>query len=482
MSAAHRSIARLPVHIFTNLSRCDDNNHDDHEEEEDPRKIKREIVHRLKKHNIRTCGEFLDVCYGDPAMLMRMLDVPSSSPSSPNHSSQSSLTYYECKLLVQRVCSVCRAEPKSALEMLRRNNEGDEMMRYVSTGMVALDACLRGGMRVGSLTEVFGRAGVGKSQLGMQLCCDLALGVRKGGSVYIDSERKLSLRRMQEIARERARAKHGMHTSIDSIANLEYSDIDGDDSHDNSASSIVLNNVTVHNPQTLLDMLDTVRGIESEILERNEKAERNICLSSNYNNKNTEIDDDGSTKKTFDYYPVRLIVIDSIAAVAKKENSIEQQSNDFISTSEQQSNDFSSTSRCLVMLFEISGVLKRIADQLQVAVVIINQIEHISLDSTYYCNDDNNESNDQRRRSSDFVKVSAALGTSWQHCVSTRLLFEHECDPHRQENADDIAMDKQQAWMNARGHVRTATVVKSNVADASSMKFEVNAMGLCEIK
>jgi len=197
---------------------------------------------------------------------------------------------------------------------------------------------------------------------------------------------------MQEIARERARAKHGMHTSIDSIANSEYSDIDGDDSHDNSASSIVLNNVTVHN-------------------------------------KNTEIDDDGSTKKTFDYYPVRLIVIDSIAAVAKKENSIEQQSNDFISTSEQQSNDFSSTSRCLVMLFEISGVPKRIADQLQVAVVIINQTEHINLDSTYYCNDDNNESNDQRRRSSDILKVSAALGTSWQHCVSTRLLFEHECDP-----------------------------------------------------
>ena len=458
MSAAQRSIARLPLHIFTNLLRYDDND-DDHEEEEDPRKIKREIVHRLKKHNIRTCGEFLDVCYGDPVMLMRMLDVPSSS-SSPNHSSQSSLTYFECKLLLQRVCFVCRAEPKSALEMLRRSNEGDEMMRYVSTGMEALDVCLRGGMRVGSLTEVFGRAGVGKSQLGMQLCCDLALGVRKGGSVYVDSERKLSLRRMQEIARERARAKHGMHTSLDSITNLEYSDVDGDNSHDNSASSIVLNNVTVHNPQTLVDMLDTVRGIESEILERNEKAERNICSSSNYTNKNSELDDDGSTIMNFDYYPVRLVVIDSIAAVAKKENIIER----------------------LAMLFEISGVLKRIADQLQVAVVIINQIENINLDSAYYCNDDNNESNDQRRRGSDFVKVSAALGTSWQHCVSTRLLFEHECDPHRQENADDIAMDQQQSWMNARGHIRTATVVKSNVADASSMKFEVNAMGLCEIK
>ena len=134
---------------------------------------------------------------------------------------------------------------------------------------------------------------------------------------------------MQDIARERAWANHGMHKSIDSIANLEYSDIDGDDSHDNSASSIVLNNATVYNPLTLLDMLDTVRGIESEILERNEKAERNICSSSNYNNKNSEIDDDGSTKATFDYYPMRLIVIDSIAAVAKKENSIEQQSNDF---------------------------------------------------------------------------------------------------------------------------------------------------------
>jgi hypothetical protein len=102
---------------------------------------------------------------------------------------------------------------------------------------------------------------------------------------------------------------------------------------------------------------------------------------------------------------------------------------------------------------------------------------------------------------SDFVAVNAALGTSWHHCISTRLLLEHERDPHRLNSALDNIQDSandhnenmningkssddlqsRSIWEWERGHIRKATVVKSNVAGRSSMLFEVTNMGLCQM-
>jgi RecA/RadA recombinase len=75
-------------------------------------------------------------------------------------------------------------------------------MRYLPTGISSLDRHLRGGVRVGTITELVGKAGVGKTQLAMQLC---VMAARYGqGCVYIDTEQKLSLDRMREIASKRA--------------------------------------------------------------------------------------------------------------------------------------------------------------------------------------------------------------------------------------------------------------------------------------
>lgn len=337
-----------------------------------------------------------------------------------------------------------------------------------------MDECLRGGFRIGTITEVVGRAGVGKTQLAMQLC---AVAARyEQGSVYIDTEKKISLRRLKEIAEERASAfNSSIPKSSVSISVKEgefcYDEVDkmsqGSNPEGNEAQSEqaglhlayksaeeVLENITVHSPASTNDLLSVVAGIEEEILVRNQEAEELLR-------------DSGMRTK----FPVRLIVLDSIAAPARR--------------------DFGAESAPLRVsaLFKVAQMLKRLADQLQVAIVVINQVG-LTGDKRGW---NHTNGGDGPSTGSDLVSVSAALGTSWHHCVATRLVLEHERDPHRLNTTLDDAHDQsvrqssdiqdgdKEAWEFARGHIRTATVVKSNVTGLSSMVYEVTAIGLSEI-
>lgn len=346
---------------------------------------------------------------------------------------------------------------------------------------------------------------LGKTQLAIQLCV-IAARYRQG-SIFIDTERKLSLRRLQEIARERHVGQQSQNVTTQNSQKSSYNFTYGDDDDDEDnapmyinesdkctdddmtnnlteRSSIpymnhddVLNNVTVHSPKSTEDLLASVASLEGEILWRNEKS-------------NDAIDGENDTVESNINLPVRLVVVDSIAAPARR--------------------DFGNESgpQRLVALFQIAQMLKRLADQLQIAVVVINQVGSIIDGPAVVVEDDSNPDATTRDTfGSDYVSVTAALGTSWQHCVSSRLLLEHERDPHRQDTAIDIAHEsvrrladkasertndesclhskrvtKTAAWMNARGHIRTATVVKSNVAGVSSINYEVTVTGLCEIE
>ena len=63
-------------------------------------------------------------------------------------------------------------------------------MEFVSTGSVALDRALGGGLAKGALTQVFGEKGIGKSLLALQTACSV---VAKGRSVVIiDTEQSYS--------------------------------------------------------------------------------------------------------------------------------------------------------------------------------------------------------------------------------------------------------------------------------------------------
>ncbi|KAJ3181705.1 DNA repair protein xrcc3 [Geranomyces variabilis] len=76
----------------------------------------------------------------------------------------------------------------------------------LSTGDAVLDSVLGGGLTPG-ITEVFGKSGVGKTQLGLQLCVmaagPTALGGLDGGAIYISTEQPFPVSRFHNIAAAR---------------------------------------------------------------------------------------------------------------------------------------------------------------------------------------------------------------------------------------------------------------------------------------
>jgi DNA repair protein RadA len=71
-------------------------------------------------------------------------------------------------------------------------------LRFYSSGSDTLDRLLGGGFRAGRLTQVYGRSGSGKSQLGMQTAL---LAAREGRrTLFIDCEGSFRPERMEEVA------------------------------------------------------------------------------------------------------------------------------------------------------------------------------------------------------------------------------------------------------------------------------------------
>jgi RAD51-like protein 1 len=309
--------------------------------------------------------------------------------------------------------------------------------------MPLLDTILKGGFACGTISELVGRAGVGKSQLALQLCIMAAK--YKQASIYIDTERKLSIARLEEMASQRNCSNNNNNVSTNVFSygasshtfsvpstspTLQDTTCEFYGSGDSSSFSFktaqqVLANVTVCTAANTLELLEVVQRLEDEILQRNEQ----------------EVDDE-------DVYPVKLVVLDSIAAPTRRDFGSER------------------APQRVSAVLRLAQILKRLANQWQLAIVVINQV---GLD------ENNNNTNDNG--STDLVSVKAALGTAWSHCLSTRLLLQHLRDPHRLDNVTAT-----EDWNEERGRVRKATIVKSNVAGNESMHYEIDIAGLNEIR
>jgi RecA/RadA recombinase len=312
-------------------------------------------------------------------------------------------------------------------------------MRYLPTGVFSLDAALRGGVRVGTITELVGKAGVGKTQLAMQLC---VMAAQYGqGCVYIDTEKKLSLDRLREIASKRASTFNDVPPPLSNGDSLEGGFSYGGDEESADASQLgggeeqqssarnsdlspahlqyqsphnVFQNVTVHSPASTDELLAVMATIEDEIFLRNQEA----------------------VEPTSSKFPVRLLVLDSIAAPARR---------DFGSGSAPQR---------AAIIFQCAQTLKRLADQLRLAIVVINQVGAVG----------------QTHEDGDQGTNRAALGTSWHHCLSTRILMEYQ---------NSLASDG--AAVNRDVEVRQATIVKSNLTGQACIPFQVSALGVSDV-
>ena len=210
MSASHRSIARLSLEIFTDLR----------PEQENAESLRCQICTKLKQRGkatepVTTVGELFKLStptllhtldplltHGEFIIILFLQECIHVIMLSHNfHIVYTTLFFFivECQELIRRISLHCAPSPTSALDLLHGTN--DDSIRYLPTGMHSLDSLLRGGFACGNISELVGRAGVGKSQLALQLCI-MAARYNKA-SIYIDTEQKLSIARLQEMASHR---------------------------------------------------------------------------------------------------------------------------------------------------------------------------------------------------------------------------------------------------------------------------------------
>lgn len=425
----HRLISDLPLHIFENLvssPRCsiaksiiDD--------ESVSSTLRLHILSKLRlgsnntsggSHAILTLRDLLNI---SPPTLMRILDP--------------CLTYVECNRFLSRVYDECASRPQSAFELMHRDNTPSHRRqnhqfiraRKIPTGLETLDSCLLGGIPTGSITEIVGRAGVGKTHLAQQLATSAAY--VDGGTIYIDAEKKLSLTRLREIAFERSHIFNKGDNSVQQPLGV-------------ALAQQVLENVTIHSIRTTSELLDILDRLEDDIILLNAEATKHVAC------------DNASVVR----FPVRLIIIDSIAAPLRRDFDMVG------STSSSRT-----AARRATAIFQISKRLKQLAHDYQLAVGVINQVGSGNISKS-----NGGEVYNQRNSNLDINdgEFSASLGTAWQYCVSTRIVLKHDNDPHSLQS--DGLNDTTRSTC-------TAALVKSLVSRRTKLSYELTKQGLCEV-
>lgn len=255
-----------------------------------------------------------------------------------------------------------------------------------------------------------------------QQLCALASMKLDGGAIFIDAEKKLNPHRLREIAFERFLSDPGYHSG---------------QQHAHELAQDVLENVSIHPLLTTRELLDELDLLESEIIRRNTKAKKQRESTTTTNSS------------TLRDLPIRLIVIDSIAAPIRR---------DF----DMMGSSSNTAARRASTIFQIAKKLKQLAYDYQLAVVVVNQVGSGSI---------SNRKDFKRNNNLDIGdgEFTASLGTAWQHCVSTRIVLEHDEDPHR-------------LGQNINGSsVRMATLAKSLGSKRAKLPFELTNEGLCEV-
>lgn len=111
---------------------------------------------------------------------------------------------------------------RNALEALQL----EEGMGSITTGSQVFDSMLGAGVSIGAVTEVCGMAGLGKTQLCMQLCASVQIPSERGGvngvALYIDCEGSFVPSRMLQIADATAQSSFDTEMSgRDILANID---------------------------------------------------------------------------------------------------------------------------------------------------------------------------------------------------------------------------------------------------------------------
>jgi RAD51-like protein 1 len=142
------------------------------------------IVEKLSSHGIQTVQEFFNT---SPYVLMSLANISMQEVSDM------------ISLVSERIC------PKSsnALVIL---HELKKKTRFISTGIASLDVLMKGGLLIGSINEICGPPGIGKTQFSLNCVLQASghnnavEGAASRGVIYIDTEQKFDPSRLVEMA------------------------------------------------------------------------------------------------------------------------------------------------------------------------------------------------------------------------------------------------------------------------------------------
>ena len=110
----------------------------------------------------------------------------------------------ECESVLHAAITTFDAARVQTLYQVLAHEVKENRFQKIPTSCPALDQLLNGGVRVGSLTEVYGEAGAGKTQLCLQLCVNVQMPKSMDGldgeAVFIDCESSFSSVRLSQMA------------------------------------------------------------------------------------------------------------------------------------------------------------------------------------------------------------------------------------------------------------------------------------------
>jgi len=309
------------------------------------------------------------------------------------------------------------------------HTQSSAAIRQIVSFAQPLDVLLGGGFALSELTEIAGLPGVGKTQLAMQLCVDTRLPASYGGvegcAVVIDAEGSWSDAsggdRLWSMAV--ALADHVKSSASRKLAARRAREGAGANVGENAISSLVPSSLT---PESILE------GIH--IFRVHDEASQ-TCTLYNLPKFLLELEEKGT--------PVKLIVIDSLAFHYRVASSSS------FTNGNNSSNNKNSSLSTTHNLTRMAAFLTELASEFDLAVVAMNHL------TTKIEKDDNNNAGG--------TKLVPALGESWAHSITSRLMIDHYRSSTGTHNMDE--------W-------RTCTLVKSPHKPNGTALFMITDKGI----
>ncbi|XP_063418646.1 DNA repair protein RAD51 homolog 2-like isoform X1 [Mytilus trossulus] len=293
------------------------------------------------------------------------------------------LGYYSLQKVVKTCCKACVPESITALELLERRKSKN----FFETTLPDLDKVLHGGIPMGTVTEIAGPSGCGKTQFCVMLSVVATLPANMGGLdgcvMYIDTESAFSAERLVQVAQCKYPEYFRQEDSLLQLTRSIFVDVQ----------------------QTCSSLIKRLTSLEEEIISRK----------------------------------IKLIVVDSIASLVRKEYS-------------------GSGGKSLIdrtnFLSQQAAILKYLAEVFCIPVVVTNQI------TTRFGQNptpSDLEEGGEIVPESDTGYVTAALGNTWSHNVNTRLILQY-----------------------LEGQKRQVLVAKSPVAPFTSFTYTIQDTGIVQ--